>query len=531
MHLQFLKLSMNYHFCACIGLDSFGSLKPSCSDLEWLLMSRILKDDLGWYSYSCTNGAIKLRSLYFYSLARNAVGTQNADHNLFGYAITQPTQKMATPSGKGGYDCQFVDPPSKTLECPVCLLTLRDPHVTTCCGNYLCEPCFLRVLADRGSCPLCNDAEFNAFLHKGVQREINALKVRCVHQDQGCEWVGELGYLQQHLLPSSGGRDGCGYEEEECRYQCGGRFQRRLLEDHENDKCPMRPLEMQFHSLTRKLEVENQQLKEKLVVMKNKLEAENQQLKEDLVVVNRKLHDFEAENQTLREESKQMKLEMMKITHAQEKLMSRINKIALEHVSQEELSRIKLKQEKEIKALEKETKAKFVLLEVGVNPSPPFYFTISNFLYYKKNSLRWDSQPFYSHPGGYKLKLQVWPNGFKSCKGTHVSVFVAVMRGENDDQLKWPFTGEVTVRLLNLDHDGHAEKAGHWDKTIHFGNSVSLKFRCKPEGCYALTSLGHPNFVSHSDLPYNAGKNTAYVRDNHNQLQFVVTKVELIVAT
>ena len=54
----------------------------------------------------------------------------------------------------------------------------------------------------------------------------------------------------------------------------------------------MRFPEVQFHSLTRKLE------------------AENQKLKEELVVVNQKLHEFESENQTLREESKQMKLEM-----------------------------------------------------------------------------------------------------------------------------------------------------------------------------------------------------------------------------
>ena len=431
---------------------------------------------------------------------------------------------MATPSGKGGYDCDFVEPPSKTLECPVCLLTLRDPHTTTCCGNYLCEPCFLRVLADRGNCPLCNDAEFNAFLHKGVQREINALKVRCVHQDQGCEWVGELGYLQQHLLPSSGGRDGCGYEEEECRYKCGGRFQRRLIEKHESEKCLMRPLEVQFHSSTRKLE------------------AENQQLKEELVVVNQKLREFKSENQTLREESKQMKLEITRITQAQDKtsavnqhlkedvqeLMLRIDKLAHEqNVSKEELSQIRLKQEKEVKALEKETKAKCALLEAGINPTPPFYFVVTNFAHYKKNGLRWDSPPFYSHPGGYKLKPQVWPNGFSTLKGTHVSVFIAVIRGEYDDQLKWPFTGEVTVRLLNLNkEDGLAQDSGHWDRTISFDNQTPLCCCCKPEGCSGLTSWGYLDFIAHSDLSYSGSKNTVYLT-NHDLVRFVITKVEL----
>ena len=435
---------------------------------------------------------------------------------------------MATPSAKGGYDCQFVDPPSKTLECPVCLLTLRDPHVTTCCGNYLCEPCFLRVLADRGNCPLCNDAEFNAFLHKGVQREINALKVRCVHQDQGCEWVGELGYLQQHLLPSSGGRDGCGYEEEECRYKCGGRFQRRLLEKHESEKCPMRLPEVQFHILTRKLE------------------AENQQLKEELVVVNQKLHEFESENQTLREESKQMKLEITRTTQAQEKmaaenqllkqdiqeLMSRIK----EHASKEELSQVKLKQEKEMKTIKRETKAleretktlesKCALLETSINPTSPFYFAINNFEHYKKSDLCWHSPPFYSHSGGYKLMVQLWPNGVGTYKGTHMSVFLVVMRGEYDDQLKWPFTGEVTVRMLNRSKSGGStQNTGHRDTTICFDNSTPLCSRRKPEGCNSLPAWGYLGFISHSELPYNAAKNTTYLRED--RVRFVVTKVEL----
>ena len=412
---------------------------------------------------------------------------------------------MATPSGKGGYDCEFVDSPSKTLECPVCLLTLRDPHVTTCCGNYLCEPCFLRVLADRGTCPLCNDAEFNAFLHKGVQREINALKVRCVHQDQGCQWVGELGYLQQHLLPSSGGRDGCGYEEEDCRYKCGGRFQRRLLEEHENDKCPLRPLEIQFHSSTRKLE------------------AENQELKEELVVVKQKLHEFEAENQTLREESKQMKLEMTKLKQDVQELVLKIDEVALEqNVSKEELSQVKLKQERKTKALE----SKFVLLERNVNPTPPFYFTVTNFDHYKKNDLSWRSPPFYSHSGGYKLRAWVYPNGFSTGKGTYVSLYVSVMRGEYDDQLKWPFMGEVTVRMLNRNRlDDSAQNTGDKDITICFDNSAPLHSRCKPEGCISLHSWGYYNFISHSDLPYNAVKNTAYLCND--KLRFIVTKVEL----
>ena len=46
---------------------------------------------------------------------------------------------------KGGYDYEFESPPSKSLEYPVCLMTLRDPHVISCCGNEFCQVCIERV--------------------------------------------------------------------------------------------------------------------------------------------------------------------------------------------------------------------------------------------------------------------------------------------------------------------------------------------------------------------------------------------------
>ena len=109
----------------------------------------------------------------------------------------------------------------------------------------------------------------------------------------------------------------------------------------------------------------------------------------------------------------------------------------------------------------------------------------------------------------------------------HVSVFIAIMRGEYDDQLKWPFNGKVTVRLLNIKkQDGLAQDSGHLDSTIIFDSQTPLDCCCKPEGCGALTSWGYSNFVAHSNLSYNAAMNTAYLTD-HDIVRFVVTRVEL----
>ena len=63
------------------------------------------------------------------------------------------------------------------------------------------------------------------------------------------------------------------------------------------------------------------------------------------------------------------------------------------------------------------------------------------------------SQHFYTHPRGYKMCLSVDAYGIYISEGTHLAVFVYVMRGEFDDQLKWPFRGGVTIKLVNLKED------------------------------------------------------------------------------
>ena len=58
-----------------------------------------------------------------------------------------------------------------------------------------------------------------------------------------------------------------------------------------------------------------------------------------------------------------------------------------------------------------------------------------------------------------------WGDG----KGTHVSVYAYLMRGEFDDHLKWPFQGHVTVAMLNqLEDNHHATK-------IEFTDTKNIK--------------------------------------------------------
>nr|ALI86639.1 TRAF [Azumapecten farreri] len=65
------------------------------------------------------------------------------------------------------------------------------------------------------------------------------------------------------------------------------------------------------------------------------------------------------------------------------------------------------------------------------------------------------SQPFYTSQFGYKMCARVYLNGDGMGKGTHMSLFFVVMRGDFDSLLPWPFQQKVTLMLLDQDTGNH----------------------------------------------------------------------------
>ncbi|XP_065420180.1 TNF receptor-associated factor 2-like isoform X1 [Chrysemys picta bellii] len=59
------------------------------------------------------------------------------------------------------------------------------------------------------------------------------------------------------------------------------------------------------------------------------------------------------------------------------------------------------------------------------------------------------SAPFYTARYGYKLCLKIYLNGDGTGAGTHISLFLVLMRGEYDFWLNWPFHLKVSLTLLD----------------------------------------------------------------------------------
>ena len=49
----------------------------------------------------------------------------------------------------------------------------------------------------------------------------------------------------------------------------------------------------------------------------------------------------------------------------------------------------------------------------------------------------------------YQFRLKIYPNGDGVGRYTHLSVFFSLVKGENDDNLQWPFRAAVQLSLLN----------------------------------------------------------------------------------
>lgn len=59
------------------------------------------------------------------------------------------------------------------------------------------------------------------------------------------------------------------------------------------------------------------------------------------------------------------------------------------------------------------------------------------------------SEPFHTGPYGYKMRLELHPNGRNDGLNTHLSIFVRLMKSEYDGILPWPFDKKVTITLID----------------------------------------------------------------------------------
>ena len=115
------------------------------------------------------------------------------------------------------------------------------------------------------------------------------------------------------------------------------------------------------------------------------------------------------------------------------------------------------------------------------------------------------SRPFYTDQnGGYKLCLFLYMDGDGSGKGTHLSFFLTLMKGEYDALLSWPFVQNVTLMLVD-----QRQRQQHIAKWFQPDPELFDSYQKPSVHSEMNVAVGYPKFA-----PVSILENTSYVKDD-----------------
>lgn len=121
------------------------------------------------------------------------------------------------------------------------------------------------------------------------------------------------------------------------------------------------------------------------------------------------------------------------------------------------------------------------------------------------------SRAFHSSRYGYRMCGKIYVNGNNDGEGTHISIYIVIMKGPHDSFLPWPFPHRVKVMLMArtgdklLDYTGTIRPISHQEA---FQRPISAT---NPE-------VGFSKFVSHSVLEHS----DTYLHNDSFRIKIIV---------
>ena len=120
--------------------------------------------------------------------------------------------------------------------------------------------------------------------------------------------------------------------------------------------------------------------------------------------------------------------------------------------------------------------------------------------------------------GGYKMCLFLYLDGDGSGKGTHLSFYITVMRGEHDNRLMmWPFQQKITLTLKDQSHQQHDITQCFKPDPAEYNTSFQ---RPSPHSEMNV-AFGFPQFA-----PLTVLDNPSYVKDDILRLHCIIDTIE-----
>ena len=397
-----------------------------------------------------------------------------------------------------GTEYRFVckDPAQiEDLKCPICLELVYEP-VLTSCGHLFCQRC----VRDQTKCPTCRD-ELQCMRNHRDERKVKGLKVKCPNWEEGCRWQGELGYTAQHR------RTNCQMKTVSCPRGCNESIARGHLKEHGKSctqrtyKCSFCQFENTFIKVTRVHFTVCEEFCLSCPAKCGKLQS-RKKMAEHLTVCTEELVSCKYASIGCNEVIKRKDLQ----SHLRDKKDYHLEK-AMDMVVQHSMLLSEILTTGRDKCDASHLPLPFYRWLQNTPtcyPRPPWVIKMGGFQEKMKKNEEWFSNPVYSHFGEYKMCLRVDANGSEK-KGTHVSVYAYLMRGDNDNNLKWPFKCTIKVSLLNQLEDKQHHTKPLWSSERFFARVTEQERR---------VFCGHHHFITHQNLEHDSDKNCQYLRNN-----------------
>ncbi|XP_054827953.1 TNF receptor-associated factor 3 isoform X4 [Eublepharis macularius] len=447
---------------------------------------------------------------------------------------------------QGGYKEKFVNAVEDKYKCEKCHLILCNPRQTEC-GHRYCETCMVTVLSTASpKCAACQEiiAKEKVFKDNCCRRELLALQIFCRNENKGCREQLTLGQLLNHL------KNDCLFEELPCpRADCKEKILRKDLPDHVGKNCKYRETTCKYCNSqvpmimiqVAMLQNESLEKNKSIQTLHNQIctfEIEIERQKEMLRSNESKIHHLQRVIDSQAEKLKELDKEIRpfrqnweeadSMKSSVESLQNRVTELESVDKStgqggrnagllESQLSRHdQMLSVHDIRLADMDLR--FQVLETA-SYNGILIWKIRDYKRRKQEAvmgktLSLYSQPFYTGYFGYKMCARVYLNGDGMGKGTHLSLFFVIMRGEYDALLPWPFKQKVTLMLMDQGpsrrHLGDAFKPDP--------NSSSFK---KPTGEMNIAS-GCPVFVAQTVL-----ENGTYIKDDTIFIKVIVDTSDL----
>ena len=446
--------------------------------------------------------------------------------------------------GVKGYQCDFVSQVSDEMQCKLCHNVARDLTMTMCCCQHYCRECIAPLKTGSKPCPGCGEETFDIHVHGRYQKLILALQVKCSMSVCGCDWIGELKDLSDHLDPKN---EGCQYVDIECPNNCGTSVKRCDVTGHLERDCPKRDYSCEYcnregtHTFIvadhifacEQVEIacpnecmagtiKRGELQEHLALCpyeqiyckisgcEGKFIRDDQRSHEENNVLKhigllsksvQKVDDCPERSDSHEQEMKKMLETMAKYERENAVLKQELrqNRTEIDDL-REKLAKLSENFQRHLQAFNQHSK-----LLAG---NSPYFFIISGFRERKITNTAWQSPPMYIQ-NGPKFSITLQPNGVSStwAPRSYVSIALWAMNGEVDDRVNWPVACTIIVELRNQLSDRK-----------HYRVKRGFRLECPTTGREKRGYFAPPpnayEFISHDKLDFDTQNQTQFLKND-----------------